>query len=171
MVVVFEGLVHSAYAQLHVTTGTLEPALPDEAFVGQANGLCGCAVEGAIFLVTGTHTGSIPVRVVVYEAAPPVGEWEEIVEAAFAPDAPRAALMGWASDPSAYFDLPAATYRVRWSASGMDAGRRQDVADEASPAPDRYELAFWPAPAAPDAIVRRTGQAAAYWHDLGFYRG
>jgi hypothetical protein len=171
MVVVFEGLVHSAYGQLYVTSGRVEPALPDEAFVGQVNGLCGGAVGGTLFMVTGTHTGSIPVRVVVEDVAPPLGEWEEIVEVAFRPAGPRAALMGWASDPSVCFDLPAATYRVRWSASAMDAGRRQDVADEASPAPDRYELAFWPAPAAPDAIVRRTGQAAAYWHDVGFFRG
>ena len=147
------------------------PPLPDATFIGQENGLCGVAFDGALFLVTGTHTGSIPVRVVVYDTAPPLGEWEEIVEAAFAPDTPRAALMGWASDPSVYFELPAADYRVRWSASGMDAGKKQDVADAASPAPDRYELAFWPAPPSPDAVVRQTGITATYWNNGGFDRG
>jgi hypothetical protein len=170
MVVVFDGLVSTSYSQLTLTSGTGDPASPDEAFVGQSNGLAGGAVDGALFLVVGTHTGSIPVRVVVHDAPPPLGDWEEIVEVGFAPASPVAFLSGWAEDPSARFDLTAPEYRARWSAAGMDAAHDR-VADETTPALDRYELALWPEPASPDAIVRRTGPRAAYWHDAGFFRG
>jgi len=170
MVVVFDGMVSTSYSQLYVTCGTGDPASPDEAFVGQSNGLAGGAVDGALFLVVGTHTGSIPVRVVVHDAPPPLGDWDEIVEVAFAPASPAVFLSGWGENPSARFDLTAPAYRARWSASGMDAAHDR-VADETTPALDRYELALWPQPASPDAIVRRTGPRAAYWHDAGFFRG
>jgi hypothetical protein len=39
----------------------------------------------------------------------------------------------------------------------MDAGH-------ASTAMDVYGLWFWPAPPAPDAIIRQTSAVAAYWH-------
>lgn len=52
----------------------------------------------------------------------------------------------------------------------MDAGKAQDVADDTSPAPDRYELSFWPASVGPDEIVRTTGATAASWHSNGFDR-
>ena len=173
MVVVFEGLVWTSYAQLYLTTGRLEPPLPDEAFVGQANGLCGAAVTGTLFMVTGTHTGGIPVRVVVHDAAPEVGAWSEVVEVvevSLVPDGAQAILLGWGSDPSVRFALHGACYRARWSGSGMDEGRAHDVADASHPAADHYELALWPAPASADAIVRRTGATASYWHDSGFTR-
>ena len=34
------------------------------------------------------------------------------------------------------------------------------------PLVDRYLLQFWPAPAAPDRIIRQTSASAAYWHDF-----
>ena len=46
----------------------------------------------------------------------------------------------------------------------MDAGRDLDTTDEGEEAPDRYLLQLWPAPQAPDAVVRQTGETAAYWH-------
>ncbi|RFA14989.1 hypothetical protein B7R22_07585 [Subtercola boreus] len=170
MTVVFDGTVFTSYGQLHLVSGDEEPPPPDGAFFRQANGLCGAAVPGALFLVTGTHTGDIPVRVVVTDAEPALGEWEEIVEVSFTPEGTSAAFLGWAGDPVAGFEAPAPCYRARWSASGMDAGKQQDVADAQDPAPDAYELALWPAPGAADRIARRTGSVAGEWHDGGFDR-
>jgi len=170
MSVVFEGLVHTAYMQLYLTTGQDQFLLPDDAFVGQVNGLCGAANPGALFLVTATHTGGIPVRIVLLDDEPDLGDWEEIVDVSFVPSERGTAFSGWADDPSATFDLPAASYRVRWSGRGMDAAR-DATATEGAPAMDSYELALWPAAVAPDRIVRRTSAAADYWHNTGFRRG
>jgi hypothetical protein len=168
MSVVFEGLVHTAYMQLYLTTGQEVP-LPDDAFVAQVNGLSGAAIPGTLFLVTATHTGAIPVRIVLLDDEPVPGHWEEIVDVSLVPSGRGAAFSGWAANPSATFDLPAASYRARWSARGMDAARDATATEEA-PALDAYELALWPAAVAPDRIVRRTSAAAGYWHDKGFTR-
>ncbi|MFE6736021.1 hypothetical protein [Microbacterium sp. NPDC057650] len=168
MQVVFDGSVWTSYAQAALTTGELEPPLPDDAFRGQSNGLCGAAVDGTLFLITGTHTGQVPIRVSLHDEAPDLGDWEEIVEASLLPASGTAALAGWAENPAVRFAVPEPSYRARWNATGMDAGHQQDVADEADPAPDSYELMLWPAPAAPDAILRRTSAQASYWHDQGF---
>jgi hypothetical protein len=169
MSVIFEGLVNTAYMQLYLTTGQVEAPLPDSAFVGQVNGLSGAAIPGALFLVTATHTGEIPVRIVLLDDEPAPGDWEEIVDVSFVPSDRHTAFSGWAENPSATFDLPAASYRVRWSGRGMDAAHDATATGE-NPALDAYELALWPAAVAPDGIVRRTSAAAGYWHDKGFNR-
>jgi len=169
MSVIFDGLVHTAYMQLYLTTGQVEVPLPDGTFVGQVNGLSGAAIPGALFLVTATHSGAIPVRILLLDDEPAPGDWEEIVDVSFVPSGQHAAFSGWAENPSATFDLPAASYRVRWSGRGMDAAH-DATATEEEPALDAYELALWPAAIAPDRIVRRTSATAAYWHDNGFNR-
>jgi len=170
MTVVFDGIVWTAYSQLELVTPGAASIDPRDAFEGQANGLCGANVRGALFLVTGIHTGDVPVQVNVMDAAPGLGGWEEIVEVTFQPEGTEAVLCGWASDPTVSFQLDAPSYRVRWCASGMDEGKAQDVADETNPAPDRYAVYLWPAPVSGDAVVRRTSEVAAYWHDHGLIR-
>ncbi|MDM4763665.1 hypothetical protein QT381_11665 [Galbitalea sp. SE-J8] len=91
----FDGLVFTSHAQLTLTTGLVEPPIPDLAFIGQENGLCGATVTGALFLITGTRTGWTPVRVSLWDEAPGLGEWEEVVEASLVP-AGEAAFAGWA---------------------------------------------------------------------------
>lgn len=140
----------------------------EASFAGQANGLLGAATPGALTLITGTYLGDVPVHVVVLDKEPGLGDWEEIVEASFVPNGMYAALVNFEWSDGQLFELPAESYRVRLSASGMDEGFEQDVADEADPAPDSYELAFWPAPEAPDAILRQTSEQAKYWHEEGF---
>jgi hypothetical protein len=169
MSVIFEGLVHTSYMQLYLTTGQVEVPLPDRAFVGQVNGLSGAAIPGALFLVTATHTGAIPVRVMLLDDEPAVGDWEEVVDVSMVPSGRDAAFGGWAANPSASFDLPAASYRVRWSGRGMDAAYDATATEEV-PALDAYELALWPSAVAADEIVRRTSAAASHWHDKGFER-
>ncbi|WP_156378838.1 hypothetical protein [Microbacterium sp. Root61] len=170
MTVVFDGMVWSSYAQMQLTTGETSVSDPREAFVGQTNGLCGAARDGALFLITGLHTGQVRVQVVLADVAPELGDWEEVVEVDFYPNGLFASLSGWASDPSITFPLASVNYRARWCATAMDAGRAQDTADETNPAPDRYALYLWPAQPTHDTILRRTSEIATYWHDDGFSR-
>ena len=61
--------------------------------------------------------------------------------------------------------LPApGTYRVRCSASGLDAAHQADPRLPGDPVVDRYLLQLWPAPQAPEAVMREGSEIAAYWH-------
>ncbi|WP_448719924.1 hypothetical protein [Microbacterium natoriense] len=170
MSTLFDGLIWTSYRQLLLVSGTASEPSPEEAFIGQSNGLCGAAVAGTLFLVTGTHTGEIPVRVTRWDAAPELGDWEEIVEADLVVGEGATTLAGWASDFSAALALVPGRWRARWSGSGMDAAHQHDATPE-EPASDRYELALWSTAAStPDAIIRCTSTEATHWHDHGFPR-
>ena len=56
------------------------------------------------------------------------------------------------------------SYRVRYSATGMDRGGDADTLERGQAADDRYHLDFWPAPPEPDAVLKRTSLTADYWH-------
>ena len=133
---------------------------------GQANGLCGAQVPGQLNLVTGLHTGEVPFRVEWWDAEPPVDDaWEEVVEAPYLVSEQDLSLESFEE----FFEvhLPATgPHRARYSATGMDAGHELDTTDEDELAPDRYLLQLWPAAEAPDAVVRQTGEYAAYWHGV-----
>ena len=58
-------------------------------------------------------------------------------------------------------DLPPGSYRLRSSARGRDAGAEDELADGVV---DHYLLQLWPAPSAPDAVVRTTSDNAAAFH-------
>lgn len=75
-------------------------------------------------------------------------------------------LVGWGGESAEPLPLPAGgPYRVRYCARGMDAARDLDTRLDDDPAPDAYLLQLWPAPPAPDAVLRVTAAAAAYRHD------
>ncbi|WP_331769120.1 hypothetical protein OG948_35480 (plasmid) [Embleya sp. NBC_00888] len=48
----------------------------------------------------------------------------------------------------------------------MDEANAHGVVFDGEPPVDRYLLQFWPAPAEPDRVVRRTSDQAAYWHKV-----
>jgi hypothetical protein len=155
------GTAWADYGQLYVTGGEGSFGM-DECFGGQANGLCGGAVPGTLFLMTGTNVGEVDFTVESHDQAPPVGEeWEDVVEVSFRPSG-ATALYSWAYENSWPLDgLTPGDYRVRYCAVGMDDAR---AADPPSPSRERYLLQFWPAPPEPDRVVRRTSEHAAYWH-------
>jgi hypothetical protein len=179
---VFEGKIHVSYSQAYVLMGETE--IPDffDAFRGQTNGLCGAAVRGALWLVTGLHTGQVGFTVDVLDAPPPLDDtWEEIVEVSFFvgyidpdliedtdiefmddPDV-MAALIEWGG-PWHELPLPPGNYRARYCARGMQLGRDRDTLLCDEEPVDFYSLAFWPAEAAPDCIIKQTSEIAAYWH-------
>ncbi|HEX2133862.1 MAG TPA: hypothetical protein VHH15_20140, partial [Actinophytocola sp.] len=153
------------YGQLYVTSGPDVPELR-EALGGQRNGLCGAGRPGALFLVTGLHTGRVGFTVELHEQAPPVDEsWEEVVEVSFRP-IDRPALECWGGEGHWPLDLAATDYRVRYSGTRLDQAHAQDTRLTGEPEVDRYLLQFWPAPPEPDRVVRQTSAQAAYWHGV-----
>ncbi|MET8368999.1 hypothetical protein ABZU42_04625 [Micromonospora profundi] len=192
MRVLFDGKAPVDYGQIYVTSREL----PDmhEAFAGQANGLCGAGQPGALFLMTGTHSGRVRFTVELHDVEPPAAaeEWEEVVEVSFLPRAAVADLVPWgegslgrlplASEGQETTRQPA--YRVRYCATGMDEGRDPfggldpDERDEGGHTyldrrPDRYLLCLWPEGTTGggpgDGVTRtdailRQTSAAAYWH-------
>ena len=156
------------YGQFYVDSAEDMPAM-DECFAGQRNGLCGAAVPGFLFLITGRHTGVVGFTVQLHDTRPPEDDsWEEIVEASFRPEG-KTSLQGWGGD--GYWPLHlarGASYRVRYCATGMaegaDLGSRPDQDFDA--VADRYLLMFWPAPPEPDAVIKQTSEYAAYWHEF-----
>jgi hypothetical protein len=137
----------------------------DECFSGQQNGLCGAAADGALFVITGLHTGDVGFTVELHDEAPPIDDaWEEIVEASYQPTGP-AALVTWAGDGGSWpLDLNEVDYRVRDCGWGMDAGHQAGPPTDGEPLVDRYLLQLWPAPPEPDRVIKVTSAQAAYWH-------
>lgn len=161
------GEVHVHYSQIYVQSdpdGTT-PGL-GEAFAGQSGGLCGAAAPGALWLVTGLHTGSVGFTVEVHDEAPPLTpDWEDVVEVSFRPVSEDTSLVQWGGEAAWDLELPVTDYRVRYSARGMDKGRDLDTRTAKEPRADSYLLQFWPAPPRPDQVIRQTSRIAAYRHD------
>ncbi len=160
------GEVHVHYGQIYVESDPdLDMDLQDS-FAGQEAGLCGAAVPGGLFLLTGLHTGDVGFTVEIHDQEPPLDPaWEDVVEVSFRPGSDRSSLVQWGGE--AYWDLglEEIDYRVRYCAKGMDAGNELDTRVK-EPQQDCYLLQFWPAPPAPDRIVKQTASIAAYWHDF-----
>jgi hypothetical protein len=165
MKVLYDGPVHVSYFQIYVMSGGTFASDPAESNQGQANGLCGAALPGTLFLTTGLHTGQTHFTIELHATEPPLNDtWEEIVEASFRPVEQEIALVEWAGEAIHHLDLPVDDYRVRYCATGMDAAAEADtVKDDESPI-DRYLLQFWPAAPQPDAILKQTAEVAEYWH-------
>ncbi|MFB7328277.1 hypothetical protein [Streptomyces sp. NPDC056190] len=164
----FSGELRVAYGQFYVCSGDslFSTATPlDDSFAGQRAGLCGGAVPGHLFLLTGMHTGSVPITVELHETEPPLDAdvWEDIVEASFRPVSDDIWLVEWGNG-SYPLPLSETSYRVRYHCRGMDEARTARYAGE--PVLDEYLLRFWPSPPAPDRVVKETSQAAAYWHEF-----
>jgi hypothetical protein len=86
------------------------------------------------------------------------------VEVSFRPVSARNMLMQWSGSAAWELDLEETDYRVRYCATGMDQAREKDTRVD-GPRLDSYLLQFWPAPPAPDRVLKQTAAIAAYWHD------
>ncbi|TCC44762.1 hypothetical protein E0H75_34580 [Kribbella capetownensis] len=159
------GPVGVHYGQLYVQSHEFVSDL-GASYAGQQNGLCGAAVPGALFLITGLHTGDVGFSTELHDSEPPVDDtWEEIVEASFTPVGATTALVGWAGEWQEPLDLAETDYRVRYCGIGMDSGHETDNTLDGEPLVDHYLLQFWPAPPEPDRVIKVTSGTAAYWHD------
>ncbi|MGA5134789.1 hypothetical protein ACPCTO_33880 [Streptomyces olivoreticuli] len=162
-----DGHVHVDYSQIYVES---DPAGFDaglaEAFAGQASGLCGAAVPGALWLRTGLHTGNVGFTVEVHDQAPPLDPaWEDVVEVSFHPVSARSRLVQWAGEAVCELELEETGYRVRYCAAGMDQAWQWDAGPDEEPQPEHYLLQFWPASPEPDRVLKQTTEKAACWHD------
>lgn len=161
---VFSGPLWVHYGQAYVLAGNRETDLA-ASFRGQVNGLCGAAVPGQLFLITGLHTGHVGFTVDICAAWPVVDDsWEEIVEVSFTVAVADVSLQEWGGRAAYSLPLHAANYRVRYCARGMQHGHDLDTSQDDDRPADSYSLAFWPAPPAPDQVVKQTSEIAAYWH-------
>jgi hypothetical protein len=138
-------------------------------FKGQSNGLLGAGAPGGVWIDGPALYGKYAVRIEAFDSRPPVPAWcADVVEVSY--DHPTAYLsMGsfesWA-DP---LPLDPGTYRIRYCASGLDATVAETAEDEFDG--DDYRLyssrhlfQLWPAPSAPDEVVRTTSEFAAAEH-------
>ncbi|HEX6682998.1 MAG TPA: hypothetical protein VF062_09400 [Candidatus Limnocylindrales bacterium] len=168
----FQDPMPVAYGQFYVTGDDDDFLDLTESFAGQSNGLCGAAVQGGLFLITGTHSGHVQLTVELHDGQPPeaTGGWEEVVEVPFLPASTMIHLQAWGGE--GWWDLhlesnPGNGFRVRYCASGMDRGREQVGADLDELAQDEYLLQLWPIGdqvPRPDAVLRQASSHAAYWH-------
>ncbi|MGC9439561.1 hypothetical protein [Streptomyces sp. WG5] len=164
---VYSGELHVSYGQFYVDSRLDgEDTGPSPACAGQTDGLCGAAVPGRLFLVTGLHTGRVGLTVEVHGAAPPLDDgWEDVVEAPFRPVSARTVVLPWGDGPLCTLDLLPTDHRVRYCGRGMDRGREEELAVLDGGAPvDHYLLQFWPAPPAAGLVVRQTSRSAARRH-------
>ncbi|WP_194280453.1 hypothetical protein [Streptomyces fagopyri] len=160
------GEVHVHYGQIYVESDA-EGVIPDlsEAFAGQRGGLCGAAVPGVLWLITGLHTGNVGFMVEVHEEEPSLDPvWDDVVEASFRPVSEHTRLSQCAGEAAWNLHLARTDYRVRYCAQGMDKGRKLDTRVSVEPQADSYLLQFWPSQPRPDRVIRQTSQNAAYWH-------
>ncbi|MFF5408338.1 hypothetical protein ACFY8K_35935 [Streptomyces misionensis] len=160
------GEVHVHYGQIYVESDP-DNAIPDlsGAFAGQSGGLCGAAVPGVLWLITGLHTGNVGFTVEVHDEDPPLDPvWEDVVEVSFHPVSERTSLVQWAGEAAWDLNLARTDYRVRYCAQGMDEGRKLDTRVSGQPQADSYLLQFWPSPPRADRVVRQTSKNAAYRH-------
>ncbi|GAA2058499.1 hypothetical protein [Williamsia deligens] len=161
--IVYSGPVDVAYHQYYLATQDDWSGDYWASFVGQRNGLVGTADPACIPLNSGLHTGDIDVTLEVSQEQPPLDTdgWEDIVEAPLTVDSPLF-LNGWGTgEPGVELPLARGTYRLRYSANGMDAAAEADTGSGI----DRYLITIWPAPASADEVVKQTSDAARYQHD------
>ncbi|ARQ70748.1 hypothetical protein [Streptomyces marincola] len=167
----FEGELDVSYHQFFVDSRP-RPGRGDTEGVdfGERPGLCDASLPGCLQLITGLRFGGVGLRVERHDEAPPYEDgWEDIVEVSFLPATDDVVLM----ELEGRRDLPPlaldeVSHRVRYCGTGMDAAHRLDMRLDGQPQTDRYLLQFWPAPPAPDRVVKQTSAAAAYWNGLTF---
>jgi hypothetical protein len=118
---VVSGDVHVSYGQIYVQSDAQVPGPGlSEAFAGQDAGLCGAAVPGALFLLTGLHTGRVAFTVELHGEEPSLdSSWEEIVDASFRPESLPARLVEWGGSTAWDIGLEETDYRVRYCATGI----------------------------------------------------
>lgn len=74
---IFDGPLQVHYGQAYVLPSNSYGLDLNDSFRGQTNGLCGAATPGALFLITGQHTGQVGFTLDVLETAPTIDEkWE-----------------------------------------------------------------------------------------------
>ncbi|HKU95999.1 MAG TPA: hypothetical protein VJR58_12020 [Vineibacter sp.] len=165
MAVLFAQDIHVHYGQAYLEVagqfdGEMEPC-----FRGQQNGICGAAVPDFLFFITGLHTGKVGFSINLFEEDPGIDDlWDEIVEVSFLVPRNEISLVEWGAENEYTIPIGPGTYRARYYARDMQAGRDLDT-NTTSTVVDTYRLDVWKADKAADRVVKQTAEIAAYWHD------
>jgi len=162
----FEGTVPVEYGQAYLhLQGTADYS--GDVRKGQINGLLGAAVPTALFLTFGLQTGEVKLTIRIVDTQPPLDDrWEEAVEASFTmPEAAELGLADWEGELWHPVPLAPGSYRVRYTALRFGEAENAPTPDDDADPIEQYELVFWPAAIAPDAILKVTRRAARYWHE------
>jgi hypothetical protein len=167
MKVVVSDEVHVDYGQIFVGNRSGQCEL-FASFAGQEGvGLCGGGTEGMLLLLTGLRIGGVGFIAELHDSRPALDEtWEDIVEVPFRPVEEETWLLQWNGSMAWELELEERDYRVRYSATGMDAAWRLNNRDNGEPQTDRYLLQFWPAPPEPARVLKQTSTQAANSHDF-----
>lgn len=161
-IVLLDEVVRTAYGSFTLTeTGEIFDVDADRFFADQANGWVGAAVGGVVHVALARWGGGSAVRIELIDAAPPMGDAEDIVEVSVTVTAETMGWETWSGEQAGRFPLAPGTYRLRVSAWGRDVGAAEEFAEGIV---DRYLLQFWPAPVEQDAILRVESENAAYWN-------
>ncbi|HEY3631005.1 MAG TPA: hypothetical protein VGL21_08905, partial [Jatrophihabitantaceae bacterium] len=153
MTVLFDGEIWVSYGFIFVLAPDDDQPDLMAARGGQVNGLCGAAVPGVLSLVTGLHTGDVPLVVEALDTEPALDDaWEDVVEVSFEADEADLVLRSFQDATAVALPGPG-IYRARYCATGLDAAH-DGTRMAGEPARDRYLLQLWPAPAASDAVIR-----------------
>jgi hypothetical protein len=165
---VFDGKLWVHYGQAYVLAPECDMLLPEDAFAGLCNGLCGAAVPGGLFLTTGLHTGYVNLKIQVHFTEVPFSsEWEEVVEASWSISSGPVVLEDWDARKVTEIPLEPGSYRVRYAAKRFGEAPEGDGEKGESPI-ESYLLTFWPAARSPDVVLRQCSEKAAYWNSGGW---
>lgn len=135
----------------------------DRFFAHQVNGWVGAATPDGLYICFGRRSGGSRVRIVLTDAPPAIAEEDDdVVEVStIVPAGSSPYWESWGGMGTGPLPIPSGSYRLRVSARGRDAGAEGEFAEDVV---DAYVIVLWPAPPAPDAILRTTSENAAYWH-------
>jgi hypothetical protein len=167
MKVLFSGEVEVDYGQIFVESESADDPIDLwGAFAGQEGvGLCGSGRNGTLLLLTGLQNGGVGLTAELHDSRPALDEmWEDIVEVPFRPGSQETRLRQWNGKGWWELGLSVVDYRVRYSATDMDAAFGLNNRDDDEPQTDRYLLQFWPAPPESARVLKQTSRQAAKWH-------
>ena len=164
-VVALDAPRHVHYGQIYVLSPGCDPVLPEDAFVGHRNGLCGGGVKGGLFLATGLHTGYVHMRIEIHAVEPPISDdWEEIVEASCSFPKTPVVLEDWGGGAKCELPLAEGSYRARYCAKRFGEAPEGN-GEDGEELVERYALMLWPAPYKADEVRKQTSAGAAYWNN------
>jgi hypothetical protein len=174
MVTLFSRFVEIEYSVLLINGSHSSVNFHAEGFVGQKNGLLGVSVADAIVLRFGMAAGDIHTHIMLADFAPDLeSKWEEVVEASWSYSGEHELMLceGTPADRVEKIPLSAGTYRLRFCIMncGLEGSRWVNAALQKTPLgppepPESCELVLWPAPFAPEAILKVTQPVARAWH-------
>jgi hypothetical protein len=165
-VVLYDDLMPVHYGYIYLSAGSEPSDDLNGTRAGQRNGLLGAQAPNQVSMVTGLHTGEVPLKIEWHPNEPAIdGSWEDVVEASVEFGESDALLSSF--DEFIGIELPATGWhRVRYCANRMDEGRALDTPDDDETAPDQYLLQMWPAPPGADEVKVLGSSNAEYWHGV-----